>query len=66
VAVIECDPAVSGDVLQAELGLRQIAVPPVTVPVPSVVGGAVLPSVNVTVPVAIAGETVAEKPTDDP
>jgi len=53
--VIECDPAVSVDVLK-------VALPPLSVPVPSVV----LPSLNVTVPVAAEGVTVAVNVTDDP
>jgi len=64
--VIECDPAVSGDAPQVALGFRHVAIPPLTVPVPSVVGGVVLPSVNVTVPVAVEGDTVAVSVTDDP
>jgi hypothetical protein len=53
--VIECDPAVSVDVLK-------VALPLLSVPVPNVV----VPSLNVTVPVAADGETVAVNVTDAP
>lgn len=49
-AVIECVPAVLNDV-------EIVAVPELRIPVPSVV----VPSKNVTVPVAAAGDTVAVK-----
>jgi hypothetical protein len=54
-AVIEWDPTARVDVLY-------VATPPPSVPVPSVV----LPSLNVTVPVAAGGVTVAVKVTDAP
>ncbi len=54
-AVIECDPTANAAVLY-------VALPLLIVPVPSVV----LPSVNVTVPVAVEGETVAVNVTDEP
>jgi len=57
--VIECDPAVNVEVLS-------VALPWLTVSVPSVVGGVVLPSMNVTVPVAVVGATVAVNFTDEP
>jgi hypothetical protein len=57
--VIECDPTASAEVLY-------VAVPLLIVPVPSVVGGVVLPSVNVTVPVATDGVTVAVNVTGEP
>lgn len=53
--MIECDPAVSVDVLK-------VAFPLLSVPVPNVV----VPSLNVTVPVAADGETVAVNVTDAP
>jgi len=52
---MECDPAVSIEVLK-------VAFPLLIVPVPS----AVLPSLNVTVPGAAEGETVAVNVTDEP
>jgi hypothetical protein len=54
VAVIECDPTASVEVLK-------VACPLLIVPVPSVV----LPSLNVTVPVAVAGVTVAVNVTEE-
>ena len=53
--MIECDPADSGEVLN-------VAVPLLSVPVPSVV----LPSLKVTVPVAAEGVTVAVNVTEVP
>jgi hypothetical protein len=53
--VIECAPAVSVDVVN-------VAFPLLRVPVPKVV----VPSLNVTVPVAADGETVAVNFTDEP
>jgi len=53
--VIECEPVASVEMLN-------VAFPPLSAPVPS----AVLPSVNVTVPVAVVGVTVAVKVTDEP
>jgi hypothetical protein len=53
--VIEWDPAVNFDVLY-------VALPLLSVPVPRVV----LPSLNVTVPVAANGVTVAVNVTDEP
>jgi len=53
--VIECDPTASVDVLK-------VAFPLLNEPVPSVV----VPSLNVTVPVAADGVTVAVKVTDEP
>jgi hypothetical protein len=53
--VIECEPAASVEMLN-------VAFPALSAPVPS----AVLPSVNVTVPVAVVGVTVAVKVTDEP
>jgi hypothetical protein len=54
-ALIECDPTTSVEVLK-------VALPLLIVPVPSIV----LPSLNVTVPVAAEGETVAVNVTEDP
>jgi hypothetical protein len=54
-AVIECGPATSFEVLN-------VAFPAPTVPVPSVV----LPSMKVTVPVAVEGVTEAVKVTEEP
>jgi hypothetical protein len=54
-AVIECEPG-------ARLAGVRVAVPPDSTPVPSVV----VPSLNVTVPVALLGETVAVKVTGWP
>jgi len=42
------------------LEVAKVATPPLTVPVPSVVA----PSKNVTIPVAVEGDTVAVKVTD--
>jgi hypothetical protein len=52
---MECDPSASVEVLK-------VALPPLTAPVPSIV----LPSLNVTVPVAVDGVIVAVKVTDEP
>jgi hypothetical protein len=54
---IPCDPTDNVDV-------EYVALPPDIVPVPSVVGGDVLVSLNCTVPVAVFGDTVAVKVTD--
>jgi hypothetical protein len=56
VAVIECVPA-------ERFGTENVAVPPLT---GRLVINAVLPSKNVTVPVAVDGVTVAVKDTDCP
>jgi len=53
--VIECDP-------NASVAVLYVATPLLSVPVPSVV----LPSLKVTVPVAVAGETVAVNVTEEP
>lgn len=53
--MIECDPAASVEALN-------VAFPLLRVPVPNVV----LPSLNVTVPVAAEGVTVAVNVTDEP
>jgi hypothetical protein len=53
--VIECDPAV-------RVALLRVAFPLLSAPVPNVV----LPSLNVTVPVAAEGVTVAVNVTDEP
>jgi hypothetical protein len=53
--VIECEPTVSVDLLR-------VAFPLVSAPVPKVV----VPSLNVTVPVAAEGVTVAVNVTDEP
>jgi len=53
--VIECEPPASVEMLNA-------AFPALIVPVPRVV----LPSVNVTAPVAVVGITVAVNDTDEP
>lgn len=53
--MIECDPAASADVLY-------VVFPPLSVPVPRVV----VPSLNVTVPVAAEGVTVAVRVTEFP
>jgi len=53
--VIECEPTASAAVLY-------VATPLLSVPVPSVV----LPSLKVTVPVAVEGVTVAVKVTEEP
>lgn len=53
--MIEWDPIASADVLY-------LATPPLIAPVPNVV----LPSLNVTVPVAAMGVNVAVKVTDEP
>ncbi len=53
--MIECEPAVSVEMLN-------VAFPPLIAPVPSVV----LPSLNVTVPVAAKGVTVAVNVTVEP
>ena len=56
-ATIPCGPTDSEDV-------ENVAVPPDIIPVPSVVGGVVLVSLNCTVPVAVLGDTAAVKVTD--
>lgn len=53
--MIECAPAVSVDVVNIAVPLLRVLVPKV-----------VLPSLNVTVPVAADGETVAVNFTDEP
>jgi hypothetical protein len=53
--VIECDPTPNVDVTNVALPLAIVTVPRV-----------VVPSLNVTVPVAVEGETVAVKVTDEP
>ena len=53
--MIECDPTPNVDV-------TNVALPLAIVPVPRVV----VPSLNVTVPVAVEGETVAVKVTEEP
>jgi hypothetical protein len=58
-ATIVCDPPCSEDV-------TNMALPLDSVPVPSVVGGLVLVSLNCTVPVADDGDTVAVNVTDWP
>ena len=44
--------------------MEYVAVPDDSVPVPRIVGGVVMVSLNCTVPVAVFGDTVAVKVTD--